>query len=482
MISRRPYVALLCCAALALLATRSGAAPAVRGLPDFTALVEQVRPAVVNVSTVGGKASADGDQAAPEGHQAPQLPEGTPFDELLRKFFEDRGREMPNVPRESLGSGFIISQDGYILTNRHVVRGGNKIVVRLSDRREFNARVVGMDKSSDIALLKIEAKGLPVVRIGDSNRLKVGEWVLAIGSPFGFDHSVTAGIVSAKGRALPNENYVPFIQTDVAINPGNSGGPLFNLNGEVVGVNSQIFSRTGGYMGLSFAIPSDTAMRVVEQLKTSGKVSRGWLGVFIQDVNGDLAQSFGLDKPYGALVARVLPDSPAAKAGIHVGDVIIKYDGRVVEHSSALPPMVGNTAVGSKARVTVIRNRKPIELSVAIRELPDAPQAEAQAPEPKPQESLNNRLGLAITLPTDAQREALDLSKNGVIVERVAPGPAEQAGLRAGDAIAMLDGVKITSVDQFHKVVKGLGAGKLVSVLVHRKGGPLFLTLRLPPP
>src|SRR3989339_1642070 len=281
-------------------------------LPDFTELVEKQGPAVVNISTT---------QIIRNAHGLPNLPEGDPFYEFFRRF-------APQIPREqesqSLGSGFIISADGYIMTNAHVVESADKITVRLTDKREFSAKVIGADKRTDVALLKIEATGLPKVTVGDPDKLKVGEWVVAIGSPFGFDSSVTAGIVSAKGRTLPQENYVPFIQTDVAINPGNSGGPLFNMKGEVVGINSQIYSRSGGYMGLSFAIPIDVAMEVANQLRSGGKVSRGWLGVVIQEVSSDLAESFGLDRPRGALIAQVQPDGPAAKAGLQVADVILK--------------------------------------------------------------------------------------------------------------------------------------------------------------
>jgi serine protease Do len=454
MSSYKPARLLLWCAAL-LLQLLPVASALARDLPDFTRLVEQVRPAVVNISTVSGRQTDAAGQS--EDGDAQRPPGGAPFDDLLRKFFEDRGDEgIPPVPRESLGSGFIISPDGYILTNRHVVKGADKIVVRLSDRREFRAKLVGMDKPSDIALLKIDASDLPVVHMGDSDRLKVGEWVLAIGSPFGFEHSVTVGIVSAKGRTLPHENYVPFIQTDVAINPG-----------------------TGGYMGLSFAIPSNTAMQVVEQLKTKGRVSRGWLGVYIQDVTGELAQSFGLDKPRGALVARVLPGSPAEKAGIRVGDVIVTYQGHPVEQSSALPPMVGATPVGAEARVTVIRDRKTVPLTVTIRELPRT--IVAGESKPPARQKLNQRIGLAVVDPDKAQRKALELGDYGVVVKRVeADSPAGDAGIQAGDAIVMMHGVKVRDARQFDQLVGRLPAGKVVSVLVHRASGPLFVTLKVP--
>ncbi|MFZ4701614.1 MAG: Do family serine endopeptidase, partial [Candidatus Methylumidiphilus sp.] len=322
-------------------------------LPDFTTLVEKNNTAVVNISTTQKVSAAERPQL-PEGLD---IPEGTPLDEFFKHYFGEGGPGSQGGPGgqgdggqpnevKSLGSGFIISSDGYVLTNQHVVKDADEIVVRLQDRRELVAKVVGSDKRSDIALLKIEATNLPVLNIGSSENMKVGSWVLAIGSPFGFDHSVTAGIVSAKGRSLPSDNYVPFIQTDVAINPGNSGGPLFNMEGQVVGVNSQIYSRTGGSMGISFAIPIEVAMKVVEQLKTSGHVTRGWLGVQIQDVTRELAESFGMKKPQGALISKVLPKSPAEAAGLQIGDIITDYNKQEIVSSSTLPPMVGNTKIG----------------------------------------------------------------------------------------------------------------------------------------
>jgi serine protease Do len=306
----------------------------------------------------------------------------------------------------------------------------------------------------------------------------VGEWVLAIGSPFGFDYSVTAGIVSAKGRSLPTENYVPFIQTDVAINPGNSGGPLFNLDGEVVGINSQIYSRTGGFMGLSFAIPIEVAMNVVAQLKDKGYVSRGWLGVFIQEVTQELAESFGMDKPMGALVARVMEDSPAEKAGIRVGDVILSFDGRPVRTSASLPPMVGATAVGRKVPVRVNRNGKEITLRVLLGELPEEDsRAETESPA---EQAKTGVLGLEVVEPTAELRSALDLPEGGVLVREVGEGPARQAGVRAGDVITMLDGKPVESVRQFKALVESLPRGKSLAMLVQREQGPIFLALRVP--
>jgi len=342
-----------------------------RGLPDFTGMVEKYSPAVVNIST---KQSRSVRRQLRRDFMIPDLPEDSPFNEFFRRFFGEDGGGEPKDKKfntHSLGSGFIISQDGYVLTNNHVVEEADEIIIRLSDRREFEAQVIGTDRQSDTALLKINAQGLPVVSLGKSSKLKVGEWVLAIGSPFGFDHSVTAGIVSAKGRSLPSENYVPFIQTDVAINPGNSGGPLFNLDGEVVGVNSQIYSRTGGFMGLSFAIPIEVAMNVADQLRDTGRVSRGWLGVLIQDVTRELADSFGMDHPRGALVSRVLPDSPAQAAQLQPGDIILKYNGTKLDNSTELPPLVGQSPVGEMARLTLLRQGKKLKVEVTIGELPE---------------------------------------------------------------------------------------------------------------
>ncbi|MEN8177810.1 MAG: DegQ family serine endoprotease [Pseudomonadota bacterium] len=449
-------------------------------LPDFTVLAEQNAPSVVNIST---KQTSVRQQMKrfniPEFND---IPEDNPFGELLRRFFGEHGYQMPDddqVEKQSLGSGFIVSEDGYILTNNHVVSEADEIIVRMTDRREFTAKVIGTDERSDIALIKIDADDLPVVRIGSAKDLKVGEWVLAIGSPFGFDHSVTAGIVSAKGRNLPSENYVPFIQTDVAINPGNSGGPLFNLDGEVVGVNSQIYSRSGGFMGLSFAIPIDVAMDVVEQLKANGKVSRGWLGVLIQDVTGELAESFGMDRPRGALVARVLPDSPAAKAGLQVGDVILKFNGAALHSSSELPPLVGSSSVDRPAELEILRAGKKIMVKVNIGELPQEDAMElAQSTAPRVSE---NRLGLMVSELTSEQRKQLSVSSNnGVLVESVTGRPAREAGIQQGDVILMLNNQDVENVSQFNKLVKELPAGKTLAVLVHRNTGPIFLPLRMP--
>jgi serine protease Do len=447
-------------------------------LPDFTELVEEAAPAVVNISTrqkIPARASGAGELAIPD-------LEGLP--PIFREFFE---RNIPQVPRapnggrqreaQSLGSGFIISADGYVLTNNHVVAGADEIIVRLPDRSELEAKLIGADPRSDVALLKIEGTNLPTVKLGKSEDLKVGEWVLAIGSPFGFDHSVTAGIVSAKGRSLPNESYVPFIQTDVAINPGNSGGPLFNLAGEVVGINSQIFTRSGGFMGLSFAIPMSVALDVAEQLKTDGKVSRGWLGVVIQEVNKDLAESFGLDKPAGALVAQVLEGGPAAKGGLLVGDVILNIDGAPIVMSGDLPHLVGRLKPGSKAELDVVREGARKKLKLTIGALPEDGETVAGVTGPGVERS-SNRLGVKVVELTAEQKKSLDL-KGGVVISEVLDGPAALIGLRPGDVITHLNNQAIDSAKTFTQVAQDLPKNRSVSMRVLRQGRASFITFKL---
>ena len=448
---------------------------AIAQLPDFTVLVEKNSPAVVNISTTQKMAAAEHPQL-PDGFE---IPEGTPED-LLRRYFGEGGPDDEPGESKSLGSGFVISSDGYVITNHHVVKDADEIVVRLSDRRELVAKLVGSDKRSDIALLKVDAQDLPVAKMGSADKLKVGEWVLAIGSPFGFDHSVTAGIVSAKGRSLPSDNYVPFIQTDVAINPGNSGGPLFNLDGEVVGVNSQIYSRTGGFMGLSFAIPTEVAMRVVEQLKSQGHVSRGWLGVQIQDVTRELAESFGMKKPQGALVSKILPKSPAEAAGLQIGDIVTEYNGQSINTSSELPPLVGMTKIGETATLKVLRQGTPKDIPIKIGSLPEEEPALAGGPgETEPSHESMKRLGLSVSNLNAEQREQLEVSKNGVLVQNVTPGPAYEAGLRRGDVIMRIQDQTVKDLNHFKELVKNLPKGKSVAMLVQRRGGSLFLALKL---
>ena len=446
-------------------------------LPDFTDLVEEASPAVVNISTR---------QKMPERAVAGQsgLPDLEGLPPMFREFFE---RSIPQVPRspggrqreaQSLGSGFIISPDGYIMTNNHVVADADEIIVRLSDRSELEAKLIGADPRSDVALLKVEGKDLPVVRLGKADELKVGEWVLAIGSPFGFDHSVSAGIVSAKGRNLPSDSYVPFIQTDVAINPGNSGGPLFNLQGEVVGINSQIFTRSGGFMGLSFAIPMEVAMQVADQLKADGKVTRGWLGVVIQEVNKDLAESFGLDKPAGALVAQVLEDGPADKGGLQVGDVILSLNGKPIVMSADLPHLVGGLKPGEKAELDVVRDGSRKKLNVTVGTLPEEGQELASSGSAQGGERSNNRLGVTVVELTAEQKKGLDL-KGGVVVKEVLNGPAAMIGLRPGDVITHLNNQAIDSTSAFTQVAQELPKNRSVSMRVLRQGRASFITFKL---
>ncbi|MDJ0834078.1 MAG: DegQ family serine endoprotease [Gammaproteobacteria bacterium] len=449
------------------------AIPAQAQLPDFTEIVEKQQDSVVNISTSKTIKSTQLQQQ----FDIPDFPEGSPFGELFKKFFDEDGFNFRDRETSSLGSGFIISEDGYVMTNHHVIDGADEIIVRLNNRDEYEATVIGSDENSDIALLKIEGDNLPVLAYGSSEDLKVGEWVLAIGSPFGFDTTVTAGIVSAKGRSLPNDNYVPFIQTDVAINPGNSGGPLFNMDGEVIGINSQIYSRSGGFMGLSFAIPIEMAVDVADQLRTKGSVSRGWLGVLIQEVTRDLAESFGMDKPHGALVARVLDDSPAAKAGIEVGDVIVEFDGKKVSRSSSLPPLVGRFPVGSLADVTVIRDKREQNIRVRIAQLPNQINQARAEPEAE-QEIQKSALGMTVKELDQEVKQALKVQSGVQVLEIDSGGPASQAGIEVGDVVSMLDNRSITSVQDFNDRASKLETGKSVAILIQRENGPVFLAIK----
>ena len=447
-----------------------------RSLPDFTELVNKNSAAVVNISTSMKSANVGG---LPPGYNLPDIPENSPFHDFFKKYFgEIPERHGPSQERSSLGSGFIISQDGYIITNNHVVINAEEIIVRLNDRREFIAELIGTDERSDIAVLKIDATNLPKLKLGDSSNLNVGEWVLAIGSPFGFDHSVTAGIISAIGRSLPNENYIPFIQTDVAINPGNSGGPLFNLDGEVIGVNSQIYSRTGGFMGLSFAVPVNVVENVYKQLRENGHVSRGWLGVLIQDVTRELAESFDMDHPHGALIAKVLPDGPAEKAGIEVGDIIVKFNGQKVSFSSDLPPLVGTTLINSTVSVEIIRRSKHKTIQVKISELPTDDQIIASTAnnQSDPDE---NALNIITKDLTKDQKKELEIEDHGVLVEKIDIGPAQKAGIRLGDVILLINNIKIKDASHFADLMKDLPKGRSVPVLIQRRGGPIFLALKI---
>jgi len=444
-----------------------------QNLPDFTGLVKRWEGSVVNISAI---------------HQAPSAPVD-PIREYFRQFAP------PNtpprlVPPGSLGSGFIISSDGFVLTNAHVITGADQILVRLSDRRELVAEVVGTDEISDIALLKIDARGLPAVQIGRSDEISVGEWVLAIGSPFDFDYSVTAGIVSALQRSLPtrnNANYVPFIQTDVAINPGNSGGPLFNLKGEVIGINSQIYTRTGSYAGLSFAIPIAVAMEIVEQLKTDGQVARGWLGVVIQEVSFELAESFGLSRPQGALVSQVLPDSPAEKAGLQQGDIVTKIDGKPINLSSDLPHIVGRIKPDTLVSASIVRGRRVMEVQIRLGELlsdQSPPRIAGSSPRPGQRGSLDNAAGIQVRSLTDREIQQLrragwDASIKGLLVEKTRQGPATRAGILTGDILVSINGVQLTSPRQMNSLVNRLPSGQKVPVYLIRGRTALFVPLQI---
>ena len=447
------------------------------GLPDFTELVEDTADAVVNISTSKPTKVRRG---LPPGMEIPGLPKDSPFGDLFQRFFGEPGEgdgELFNS--RSLGSGFIISDDGYVITNHHVVKDAEEIIVKLSDRRMLVAELIGSDPRSDIALLKLDAADLPIVKLGTSENVKVGQWVLAIGSPFGFDASVTAGIVSAKGRSLPSESYVPFIQTDVAINPGNSGSPLFDLDGNVIGINSQIYTRSGGFMGLSFAIPIEVAVDVVDQLKTRGFVSRGWLGVYIQEVTMELAQSFGMDKPAGALIAKILPGSPAEGTDIEVGDIILGYNGEEVKSSAALPVMVGRTKVGEMVKLKVMRGGKTRTVKLKVGQLPN--KDPVLAGEPSVDEGqADTVLGLSLRALAEQEIETLKLENGGLVVLDVQGNPAKLAGIRKGDVIQMVNGKPVEEVSDFKDLVEGLPAGKYVSLLVQRPQGPEFLAMRIP--
>jgi serine protease Do len=436
----------------------STAAPRL-SLPDFTAIVRQYGPAVVNVSTTG-----TANVQAPFGQVDPD----DPFWQFFRHFGVPQ--DHPAVPTQGLGSGFIVKSDGVILTNAHVVDGATRISVKLTDRREFTAKVIGEDKDTDVAVLRIDAKGLPTVKLGDPARTQVGEWVLAIGSPFGFENSVTAGIVSARARTLPNENYVPFLQTDVPVNPGNSGGPLFNLAGEVIGINSQIYSRSGGYMGLSFAIPIDVAMRVEGQLVSHGRVRRARMGVTVQGVDQALADSFGLPKPEGALVSSVEPGSAAEKAGLEAGDVILSMDGKPIDSSAELPPRVAELSPGTRAQLTVWRGGKERDVSVVLGEAEGGRVATAEEPGHG-----EGRLGLAVRPPTPEERQEEHLH-GGLVVEE-ATGPAASAGIQPGDVVLAVSGTPVKSAEQMRALVSK--AGTHLALLVQRGDARIFVPVTL---
>lgn len=447
-----------------------------KDLPDFTELAEKQGASVVNISVT--QVVQGGGGLSP----FPGMPDDEAFGELFRRF------GIPNMPgmpgggnphqefkSQSLGSGFIISNDGFILTNAHVVKDADEMIVKMSDKREFKAKMIGFDRRTDVALIKIEANNLPKVTIGDPNLLKVGEWVAAIGSPFGLENTVTAGIVSAKGRALPQENFVPFIQTDVAINPGNSGGPLFNLRGEVVGINSQIYSRSGGYMGLSFSIPIDVALDISNQLKANGKITRGWLGVGIQEITKDLAESFGMKNTNGALIAGVEKGGPADKGGLEPGDVITKFDGKTISASSDLPRAVGASKPGKEIPVEILRKGNTKTLNVVVGEMP-SDKDEASATRNGGAKPESNRIGLTLRELTPQQRKKLN--KNGLLVLDAQQASA-QAGIRRGDIILALNDSEVQTVDQFNKQLANIGSGKSVALLVQRGDSTLYVPVKI---
>jgi serine protease Do len=487
------------------------------GLPELAGLVEKVSPTVVNISAV--PADTESLAAAAPGS------DGRPVPDWLKKFLEEHGNDGrgnpsagPDAPEaqgdpqadgsdggdggegfpdeggagaeQSLGSGFILWSDGYIVTNHHVVKNAKEIVVRLSDRRQFPAQLVGSDERSDLAVLKIDAKDLPAVKLADSRKTRVGDWVLAIGSPFGFDYTVTAGIISAKGRNLETEQYVPFIQTDAAVNPGNSGGPLFNLRGEVVGVNSQIYSQSGGFQGVAFAIPIDVAAKVARSLKDTGRVRRGWLGIVMQEVDRKLAASFGMDKPGGALLARVLPDSPAQQSGLKAGDIIVKFNDTEIATSRTLKPLVGDVTPGETVTLEVLRDSRRVTVKVEVGELAEQDVVEGgeaasgnppSDPQAVPDPASGRPFGVVVQTLSELERRREKVIAGGVRVVEVGPGPGRDAGLIPGDVILSIASTDIDSAERYAQIAGRLTPGQTVPMLVQRQGSPLFLALAVPP-
>jgi serine protease Do len=484
-VSGRAWLAAMLAAGVVLASSPASAqSPAGRELPDFTELVERVGPAVVNIRTAERRGSNEASSGG-----------GGEIDEQMREFFRrfgiplpDRMPNMPGQPRRGgpqqedgdptprgVGSGFILSADGYVMTNAHVVEGADEVIVTLTDKRELKAKIIGSDRRTDVAVVKIEASGLPTVRIGDVNAVKVGAWVMAIGAPFGLDNTVTAGIVSAKQR--DTGDYLPMIQTDVAINPGNSGGPLLNMKGEVVGINSQIYSRSGGFMGISFAIPIDEAMRVADQLRAVGRVIRGRIGVSIAPVTKEVAEAIGLGAPRGALVQGVEAGLPAEKAGVEPGDIILRVDGKAVEKSGDLPRLIGSTKPGAKSQLNLFRRGQTKDVSVTVAEFePDRPRRTAQAATETPAPAAKTAIGLAVADLTEAQKRDLKL-RGGVRVESV-EGAAARAGLREGDVIVTLDNVEVVDAKQFNAQVAKLDKGKAASVMVRRGDWTNYLVIR----
>lgn len=457
---------LISLALLLMMATPAFANPQ---LPDFTELVDKASPAVVNIST-----TRDVERSMTSSRQFG----GQEVPEMFRHFFGDRFPMPPggspnrgDEPRQSLGSGFIFDEDGYIMTNAHVVKDADEILVRLNDRRELEAELVGADEKTDVAVLKVEADNLPTLDLGESSDLKVGQWVAAIGSPFGFDHSVTSGIISAINRTLPQDVYVPFLQTDVAINPGNSGGPLFNLDGEVIGINSQILTRSGGYMGLSFAIPIDVAMDVANQLREEGYVNRGWLGVSIQPMSKDLAESFGMEQAEGALIAELEPNGPAAESGLQAGDVILEVNSQEVDHSTTLLRLVGETAPGENVELSVLRDGQQETITVEVGEWPNAGPDQADGDQV--------RLGIAIQSLNDEEKRQLGIDHGVRIVEVDPTGHAAAAGIRPGDVLVRLGQQPVESPDQLKEIITRLPDDQTLPILLNREGRAYFVAIQL---
>lgn len=451
-------------------------------LPSFAQITAQNGPAVVNISVTGSTKTAmandeDDDDERPAARQGrgPQIDPNDPFYEFFRQFgFPGAGAQgQPNVPTHGLGSGFIVSPDGLVLTNAHVVKGASEVIVKLTDRREFRAKVLGSDPKTDVAVLKIDAKNLPTVRLGSTRDLQVGEWVLAIGSPFGFENSVTAGVVSAKGRSLPDDSLVPFIQTDVAVNPGNSGGPLFNARGEVVGINSQIYSRSGGYQGVSFSIPIELAAKIKDQIVATGKVRHAQLGVAVQEVNQAFAESFALDKPEGALVASVTKGSPADKAGLQPGDVIRQVDDQPIVASGDLPAWVGQAQPGQQAKLSVWRQGKPVELTATLGDASDKAIKQARNDDAVGK----GQLGLSLRPLDPDERREVGVAE-GLVIEQ-ARGPAAAAGVQPGDVLLAINGAPAKNMEQVRAAMAKATAGKSVALLIERDGNKIFVPVRL---
>ena len=440
------------------------------GLPDFTTVVEKNIPAVVIVNATK-TVQADFNNSP---FNSPDIPDE--LRDYFGKFFDPKnGNNQNQRSTPSFGSGFILTSDGYIMTNNHVISNSSEILITLSDETVLEAQLIGSDPRSDLALLKVDGKNLPIVSVATADNLKVGEWVLAIGSPFGFSHTVTAGIVSGKQRKLPDESYVPYIQTDVAINPGNSGGPLFNLSGDVVGVNAQIYTRTGGFMGVSFAIPSETMMDVFNQLKDSGKVTRGWLGVFIQEVDKNLAKSFGMEKPMGAVIAKVLKNSPASKSGLKQGDIILSFNGKPIKKSRDLPPLVGMTEVNTRAKVEVLRNKKTLNIFVRIEELPTEEKIASIGDQKITKTQIS---GITVSNINDVTKRELNIY-GGVRIDKITSEQSNDSGIQVNDIVTHINNEPVYNMQDFKNKIEDIGVSNYANFLIYRNSNPLYLAIKI---